>query len=282
MCAIYNIISYSDPNYSGLITIEKTAPTVYNNANSRSDIMYGHIHMAKTGGSTLNGMFANKFERVCGNKGYSLTAYRDNERAKSMPNGTLVGNAMKNGINEVNVGFENCDYMSYEVDWKFWIRNFGNGKFHGIPMELHVPCRSPIDHLMSQCNHGHKQMLDCNADTDAAFFESVDKCELFLTYRYHHDIENYHDVKCMDFAKQFTNYVNYMSSDGRLQMRRLESKPFIKRVINQARNKTNECIWGRPDLLKKTNTYLLKKYHYYQFCDTCMGSENEITRDKIE
>ena len=28
--------------------------------------MYGHVHIAKTGGTSLNGMLANGFERVCG------------------------------------------------------------------------------------------------------------------------------------------------------------------------------------------------------------------------
>eukprot|EP00985_Skeletonema_marinoi_P003267 scaffold1367_cov209-Skeletonema_marinoi.AAC.7 len=38
--------------------------------------------MAKTGGTSLNGIFANTFERVCGQKGYSYDAFQDNEQAK--------------------------------------------------------------------------------------------------------------------------------------------------------------------------------------------------------
>lgn len=33
--------------------------------------LYGHVHMAKTGGTSINGILANKFERVCGHKGES-------------------------------------------------------------------------------------------------------------------------------------------------------------------------------------------------------------------
>ena len=40
--------------------------------------IFGHIHVAKTGGSSINVMLANKFERVCGHKGYSYDAYADN------------------------------------------------------------------------------------------------------------------------------------------------------------------------------------------------------------
>jgi len=37
-------------------------------------ILYGHVHMAKTGGTSLNGIIANKFDHVCGHKGYSYDA----------------------------------------------------------------------------------------------------------------------------------------------------------------------------------------------------------------
>ena len=49
-------------------------------------VIYGHIHMAKTGGTSLvNGVLANKFERVCGHKGFSYNAYQANERFKKNP-----------------------------------------------------------------------------------------------------------------------------------------------------------------------------------------------------
>lgn len=37
-----------------------------------------------TGGTSINGILANKFERVCGNKGFSYDAYQDNERARGV------------------------------------------------------------------------------------------------------------------------------------------------------------------------------------------------------
>ena len=48
------------------------------------NIIYGTIHVAKTGGSSLNDMLANKFERVCGNKGNTYDYYSYNEGLKSM------------------------------------------------------------------------------------------------------------------------------------------------------------------------------------------------------
>ena len=236
------------------------------------NIMYGHVHMAKTGGTSVNGIFSNKFERVCGNKGHSYNAYSLNERAKQIT-GKVNSAVSEKIVNEI--GFENCDYFSQEMNWKMWIDKFGDGKFHGIPMELHIPCREPIDHLMSQCNY-RKLELACDASSDEEFFKSVEKCFTYLKRRYHHNMGKHFDIKCIDFKKQFTTYIQYMAD--KLQPRRLESSPFVKRETNRPRNKTNECIWERPDLLEKTNAYLLENVPYYQFCDTCMGSENEITR----
>lgn len=36
------------------------------NKTTAKGIIYGHVHMAKTGGSSINGRLALQFERVCG------------------------------------------------------------------------------------------------------------------------------------------------------------------------------------------------------------------------
>ena len=54
----------------------------------RPDKIIGHIHMAKTGGTELNGMLASNFERVCGHKGYSHDYYQYNERVRNTVNET--------------------------------------------------------------------------------------------------------------------------------------------------------------------------------------------------
>ena len=55
---------------SGNINSTEITASAFDDGNkSKNDIIYGHVHVAKTGGTSLNGMLANKFERVCGNKG---------------------------------------------------------------------------------------------------------------------------------------------------------------------------------------------------------------------
>lgn len=118
--------------------------------------IYGHIHIPKTGGTSLNGIFANKFERVCGNKGYSYDAYRVNELAavKESEGVWINPSGREKKGNMGKVGWDDCDYVSNEVDANWWMEggdtDFGDAAFHGVQMELHVPCRDPIDHLMSR------------------------------------------------------------------------------------------------------------------------------------
>ncbi|KAL9178442.1 hypothetical protein ACHAXT_003772 [Thalassiosira profunda] len=343
--------------------------------------LYGHVHMAKTGGTSLNGLLANKFERVCGAKGYSYDAYADNERAKKDKGAGKRVTGFEWGRSRVKpavmemTGYENCDYISHEIDWSFWKTKFGEKRFHGMAMELHVPCRSPIDHLMSQCKHQHKALrcaglsdeqffraidsctlglnrfhsdllnhftvkcfdfrqqftklrencdyvsheidwsfwktkfgkkrfhgvamelhvpcrspidhlmsqcnyrhkaLRCAGLSDEQFFRAIDSCTLGLN-RFHSDLLNHFTVKCFDFRQQFTKYIDHMARI--LQRRRFESTPYIKRETNDTRNKANECIWNNEEAYAKAEAYLISKYDYYQFCDMCMGSVDEITKN---
>lgn len=257
-------------------------------------MLYGHVHVAKTGGTSLNGLLANRYERVCGHKGYSYDAYGSNERAKALmklgkrvklPRGKAAGKPQPEGQVPqgvmLEIGFENCDYVSHEPPpngehgaFAFWIDTFGDRRFHGTPMELHVPCRDPVEHLMSQCNH-RKLRLECNATNDEAFYRSIDACLMFLD-RYGHPLKEHFDVKCIDFQGQFTAYMDHLET--RLQPRRFVSVPYVRRETNEPRREDEECIWKSPELLEKAKAYLLKTVEYYQFCNECLGSTNELTR----
>jgi hypothetical protein len=167
-----------------------------------------------------------------GHKGYTYDAYQQNERAKNQT-GIVKESRTKWSRTRVNphemtiIGYEDCDYISHEVTWKFWEDTFGDGKFHGMRMELHVPCRNRIEHLMSQCNHHVPEKLNvaCDAITDKELFESVKNC-LIGMYRYNRALLEHFEVKCFDFSKHSTGYVNFMS--GILSGRQFESKPLIR------------------------------------------------------
>ena len=78
---------------------------------------------------------------MCGNKGFSLDFYAENERRRS--NGPKSDDAYdrsrikENLLNEI--GFEECDWISYESpNWLWWGRTFPDGELHGVPVEVRV------------------------------------------------------------------------------------------------------------------------------------------------
>mmetsp|Transcript_4167 Transcript_4167/g.9265 ORF Transcript_4167/g.9265 Transcript_4167/m.9265 type:complete len:352 (+) Transcript_4167:91-1146(+) len=265
--------------------------------NSHPEKMFGHIHMAKTGGSNVNGILSAKYERVCGNKGYSFNAYHENAIRENHPEnefikkGKTIVEIMKGSDERANpdahgmtkemekLGFEDCDYVSHEWDWTFWRDHFGSKRFHNVDMELHVPCRDPVEHLMSQCNHDalHRGRVkfQCEHKTDQELFAHIQHC-LVSPDRYNNQLEQSFNVRCYDFEQQFTTYIDHMANF--LEERRFEPEHYSKKETNSPRDRDSECIWDRPNLMEKARKYLIENVQYYNFCNRCMGTEKEITR----
>ncbi len=239
------------------------------------DVIYGHVHMAKTAGTYLNGFLANNFDGVCGHKGYSYDAFQANVRFRKKPYNinTGYGRDRISPHTMQQIGFEDCDYISSEHSHEFW---FQFNDFHDTPMELHVPCRDPIDHLMSQCNH-RKIVIDChNVTDDDALEKAIEPC-LVQMYRFDGKLDELENIylKCYDFQYQFTTYMDYLS--GNLRPRRFISD-YVRRETNRKRKKENECIWKDEGLMKRVEN-LLNKVDYYKFCKQCLKSDNDITRE---
>ena len=280
---------------------QSNVPTTSSSSSSSTGInssypVYGHIHVAKTAGTSLNVYMASTYTRVCGHKGYSFDFYQNNkripvdpetnealqdqvrdsvyaidqlERAEKKISGELTyfrGRVMFSVMDER--GYEDCDWISNELPWYFWKR-FSNWP---IPLELHVPCREPLEHLMSQCNFQETE-FDCHAK-DLAY--EIDRCTLYLD-RYSDELQNLPniDVKCFNNNVTFTKYLQYMKPP-RLQLRRIpvrDPKPY---ATNRPRDLEKECIWKNKKLQEKVIAYLKEKYDYYSFCDQCLGSSQDL------
>ena len=119
------------------------------------DVMYGHIHMAETGVTSNNGIFANNFERVCGHKGYSYNYYQANKRFKEYNHNINIWCGRYRVMFDImdNIGFYYCDIICDDILWKFWLQF---NQLHNTLMKLHLPCRDPIHHIMTQCHSRHK------------------------------------------------------------------------------------------------------------------------------
>ena len=237
--------------------------------------IYGHIHIAKTAGTTLNGVLAMKYERVCGHKGYSFDFFRVNQRTQGgRLNGqndsySIIAGGFHRGripiFLQEEIGFEDCDYISLEDHWVFWIHYFRKWP---LPLELHVPCREPIDHLLSQCNH---QNVTWSCESSANITELVSACQIEPN-RFSMKLTRRFPTKCFN-STALTPYLKYMSH--RLQQRRIQSE-YIHRPTNKARNKELECIWKEPQMKQDLIDFLIEHDSYYRFCNDCIGSENDV------
>jgi len=267
---------------------------------TRQTHIFGQVHMTKTGGTSLNGELALNYERVCGHKGWSTDAYNTNERVrkraeknknrtrtnakdwrKVRDSYTLANKARAKSRDNLfsrgrvpkwigdEIGYHDCDYIIEERPSEFWMQ-FND--FHNSTMELHVPCRDPISHLMSMCNHAGRSFNCTNPD----YRTEAQRCFLAgVRSRFKKDLlnlENIH-VKCYDYKEQFKGYMEYITP--LLQKKRIQSE-YVHRDSNSARDKDSECIWKEPDLQKKVASFLVEDVEYYSFCDECLGSADDL------
>ena len=137
-------------------------------------------------------------------------------------------------------------------------------------MDLHVPCREPISHLISQCNHLHHK-FDCNAEN---LEEEVEKCNLNLG-RFGMGLKDFprFDLYCFN-PIPIGPYIDYMGT--LLQAKKYEPDPYVHRATNEKHEKEAECIWESNDVKEKVTKILLENYDYYEFCDECLGSEKDL------
>ena len=73
--------------------------------------------------SRINGIAANKFEKVCGHKGYSYDAFLDNvNAAKYAASGGIPhpdGRSRVHVTTMDEIGYEDCDWISNEIEYKW-------------------------------------------------------------------------------------------------------------------------------------------------------------------
>lgn len=284
-----SVLSLLSANLS-LLLLGINATRVQEHKGHQENVIYGHIHIAKTAGTTVNGELAMHYERVCGNKGYSYDAFTTNERFKTLGHGKNIkyggdmfhqlspnhnrGKVLPAFMDEI--GYHDCDWIAVEREWQFWNETFYDWT---IPLHLIVPCRDPIDHLMSQCNFFHqpkKWSFHCNKTGDA-MIKQVHSCFRFLGKRFNYALKNQFPMKCYDF-KRTNDYMNWIGE--RLQRKRIETE-YVKRSTNRARNRENECIWKEPEVRQMITDYMTKSVGYYRFCNECIGSENDILVGKV-
>jgi hypothetical protein len=108
----------------------------------RNFLLYGHVHMAQTRGSDLNGALALNYERVCGHKGYSYDAFQANERFWKNPASIdSVGHSFPTH-SRLRVPYEIMDEMRLgtKIATSFRRNGIGHGGRHSHPGTSALNC----------------------------------------------------------------------------------------------------------------------------------------------
>lgn len=166
------------------------------------------------------------------------------------------------------IGYEDCDYVSHETGWKFWPNTFQNWS---VPIELHIPCRDPISHLMSMCNFKQRK-FNCSNSLEV----EIKGCLLQMDRFSSKLVTDYTNIeaKCFE-AQKIDEYIEYMSS--KLQKKRFPAA-YVFRAMNAPRSEEDECIWNNKSALSFTEKYM-NNMEYFQYCMACLGSEMDLLKD---
>ena len=147
------------------------------------------------------------------------------------------------------------------------------------------PCRDPIDHALSYCNHHsnpkHRNKenyppVDCEAGFDSVVKQLEHCINPETARRFNNGIlkSPYIHAKCFDYRQTFTTYMDYM--DRKLQRRRIVAE-YTFRPTNKKRDRNAECLWKDLALMAEVRKQLLANFDYYQYCESCLGTANDIT-----
>lgn len=225
--------------------------------NLSKSVAYGLVNMAMGGGTAINRILSVKYERVCGSQGTSYHAFRREDE--------IIPDTM------YETGFEDCDYIAMEVPQIEWKKEVKLDR----PVELHIPCRDPIDHLMSMCALMQKY-FKCRNISDEELIIQVDGCLSSSLERFHINMAPSPDftMKCFSATSKMDDYIKYMGKT--LQPKRIQGK---MKGISPRKNAGEECIyktWNEDVKIKVEEILINQTSYYFQYCKECIGSENDL------
>ena len=129
-------------------TLDPSSST--NSSLSSSNVVFYHLHDAKTAGSSLNRYMARTYHTVCGHKGYSIDQPFQISKELRMDEGGF-GPDRVNWDKMKEMGYHNCKFISNEVDFGQTVSIIQYLQHKGFKVHLLIPCREPITHRLSIC-----------------------------------------------------------------------------------------------------------------------------------
>lgn len=158
-------------------------------------------------------------------------------------------------------GFHNCNLISDETGWEKW--NATLKPFEKINRVSLIPCRKPVDHFKSMCNHMGINVNELFKDiTQENACSRASKC-LLGTDRFALEMLRSFDVVALFHFSAFDDVFDLL--DQYLPKRVLPLASNEIYVTNTKRKKETEILGSCSE--EELDRFLRRSWSYYAFCD---------------
>mmetsp|Transcript_4768 Transcript_4768/g.10349 ORF Transcript_4768/g.10349 Transcript_4768/m.10349 type:complete len:300 (-) Transcript_4768:3575-4474(-) len=241
--------------------------------------IFFHVHLAKTAGSTVNRAVARRYYGVCGHKGYSFSQNLE-DTVRERTDARFAGY----GLDRVHPtrmkiwGFHNCAFISHETGADAFTKVVRLDTFQNVTKTGIIPCRKPVDHLLSQCNMKGINVTNL-VSNNSSCPEIISSCSLAW--------DRYSD----SLLDVFDRIILFRYDDFDPLIARLD-RTMPRRVIaladtyyyrsNRPRNTQNENF-GISCPISTLREHLMRSWSYYRLCDNLLGEASyiELPRERV-
>ncbi len=232
-----------------------------------------HAHIAKTAGSTLNRFAARRYHATCGRKGMSFEQPFEYDFSQNGVFQEIHGTS--DGIRLMQEwGLHNCGLISIEQPHFSWAEITNSEAFEAQKTAVMIPCRDPIDHILSQCNFRNlsfTSIIEGKGGAEACA-NAMPQCQVAWV-RYDHSMLATFDKVVLFKYDDFPGVERYLDDalpKRRLPLREGEHGEFGFIRTNRERDPEHERFTESctEDMLRNA---LLKHWSYYRLCDTFLG-----------
>jgi hypothetical protein len=241
--------------------------------------IFFHVHLAKTAGSTVNRVVARRYYGVCGHKGYSFSQNLE-DTVRNTTDATFKGY----GLDRVHPtrmqswGLHNCVFISHEIAVPAFTRMVQLTVFLNVTKTGIIPCREPLDHLLSQCNHKGVNLTKLSSNNSTCA-EIVSRCSVAWN-RYDDSLLDVFDRVILFKYDDFDALLARLDRTVPRRVIALEDKKYFR--TNRPRNTQNE-EFGMSCSISTLREHLMRKWSYYRLCDNFLGEASyiELPRERV-
>jgi len=170
------------------------------------------------------------------------------------------------------LGFHNCALISHEQPMRSTQRLLRKRAFENVTKVALLPCREPVDHFFSQCNHHNLSVVELFRNSTSCkpaerCFVSHDRFVLKTFVKTFDEVVLFH----YDSIESVLRFL-----DNHMPMRRVTLPPGQQYTTNAPRKPDQETLPRGCDAAA-LESYLKSTWTYFEFCSRLPVERNLMT-----